>query len=67
MLIKTTDGGTIATIEGTFEDAYQLAVYLWDRAGNPDVHMDGLVIVDDDEEHSEPVEVLTINYTTHER
>ena len=55
--------GLIASVEGTFEDAYAIALHFWSIAGNEGVHMDGLEIWEDD--GSKPL--LCINYCTHER
>jgi hypothetical protein len=68
MQVRTTEGSVIADVDGTFEDAYLIAMYFWEMAGDAQVHMDGLQIthtsLDDGDE--EAVEVLlTINYTTY--
>lgn len=69
MQIRTieTDGisAVIATVKGTFEDAYRVAMHFWAIAGAEGVHMDGLEIWDD--EGDDLKHVLTISYTTHER
>jgi hypothetical protein len=62
---KLKQGNVIASIEGTFEDAYDFAMRIWHYAGNEGVHMDGLEIWDD--EGDEPKKMLDINYCTHER
>ena len=71
MLIKTLDGdGIIAHVEGTFEDAYNFAMLLWEHAGIAGIHMEGLEIWDErnaDHLGIMPEKMLTINYVTHER
>lgn len=61
MQVRTTEGSVIAEIDGTFEDAYLVAMPFWKIAGAEGVHMDGLQITDGDRV------LLEINYTTHER
>jgi hypothetical protein len=64
MQIQTIDGSTIAKVDGTWEDAYKVAMRLWDVAGTPGVTMAALVIVYDDPDDGQP---FRIDYTTHER
>jgi hypothetical protein len=61
MQVRTADGSTIAEVQGTFEDAYLVAMHFWAIAGDNLVHMDGLQITENGKV------MLEINYTTHER
>jgi hypothetical protein len=70
MRITTPKGKTICTLgdnTATFEDAYPIAVKIWDAltTSDPHMHCDGIQIRED-KSHSDGV-LFTINYTTHER
>ena len=70
MQVRTTEGSIIAEVQGTFEDAYLIAMYFWEMAGDAQVHMDGLQITHtmlDENDEEQVVVLLTIDYTTHER
>ncbi len=67
MQVRTIKGSIIATVQGTFEDAYAVAMHFWAIAGEEGIHMDGLEIWNEGDDDIEPRRILEINYTTHER
>jgi hypothetical protein len=64
MHICTADGAPIVQVDGLFEDAYPIALSLWNLVAG-DHHCDGLQIWEESGDiwHHH----LTINYSTHER
>lgn len=69
MHICTADGAPIVQCDGLFEDAYMLAIAMWNLIA-ADHHCDGLQIWEERDtgnEESVWIHHLTIDYTTHER